>query len=532
MKNRRVIRMSLLVLAALTVGLAAAVVRGPGGLMAQKPERQWVQSGLPGLAVYTLTLDPTDSQVLYATTPLAIHKTTDGGQSWSVLTTEVPNVVAIAVDPQHSATLYTYSWPKFSDFTVDFKGWRKSTDGGQTWFDPYEGPPEQAAEGVNCLAIDPSNPQVLYAGTAYQDGRYGQILKSVDGAATWQPVYDIQSVMGVGDVTALAIPGLRPELVYATHSVYHGGVVLKTTDGGINWTPLGDHEILSAPTALALDSQEGLRAFVAWQQPMGAGVRLHCTNDGGSTWSQCQAGLPPSGSWSASLAMDQSNPRRAFVGLQGEGAGVYATEDGGGRWTPLDQGAGSALGKVLCLAYAASSGILYAGTEDGVWIFTTTRPPEVITEVTNGDFEGGFFGPVGQSVANGWAAYVAGGEPTFDGEHTTVHSGSWAQKISGHAPFAAGVAQIVTVKPGASYRVTVHYQLYPPGDGQAFLGVQDGTAPAQWVGGGEGGVWQLLSQTLTATSGQFILYLHGNNGTGLNTNVYFDDVTVTELGQP
>jgi hypothetical protein len=62
--------------------------------------------------------------------------------------------------------------------------------------------------------------------------------------------------------------------------------------------------------------------------------------------------------------------------------------------------------------------------------------------------------------------------------------------------------------------------------------VQDGTAPAQWVGGGEGGVWQLLSQTLTAASGQLILYLHGNNGTGLNTNVYFDDVTVTELGQP
>ena len=40
-------------------------------------------SGLLGLAVYTLTPDPTDSQVLYATTPLAIHKTTDGGRSWA-----------------------------------------------------------------------------------------------------------------------------------------------------------------------------------------------------------------------------------------------------------------------------------------------------------------------------------------------------------------------------------------------------------------------------------------------------------------
>jgi photosystem II stability/assembly factor-like uncharacterized protein len=529
-KKQSSILMSLSV-AALIGGLTAVVVLGPGGLMAQEPERQWVQSGLPGLAVHTLTSDPIDSNVLYATTPLAIYKTTDGGQSWSVLTTEVPNVVAMAVDPQNPATLYTYSWPKFSDFTVDFEGWRKSTDGGQTWFDPCQGPSERAARWVNCLAIDPSNPQVLYAGTAYQSGSYGRILKSEDGAATWRPVYTIQSVMGVGDVTALAIPTLRPEVVYATHSVYHGGVVLKSTDGGIDWPPLGDHEILSAPTALALDGQEGLRALVAWQQPTGAGVRLHCTTDGGSTWSRCEAGLPPSGTWGASLAMDRSTPQRAFVGLRGERAGVYATEDGGGQWALLDQGAGLALEQVLCLAYS-SYGILYAGTEDGVWMFPITRPPEVTVEVTNPDFEGGFFGPVGQSVANGWAFYIAGGEPTFDGERTTVHSGGWAQKVSGHAPFAAGLAQALTVKPDATYRVTVYYQLYPPGDGQAFLGVQDGTAPAQWVGGGEGGVWRLLSQTLTATSGQLILYLHGNNGTGLNTNVYFDDVTVTELGQP
>ncbi len=531
MKKTRPIRMSFVV-AALIGGLAAVVVLGPGGLMAQEPEGQWVQSGLPGLAVHTLTSDPTDSQVLYATTPLAIHKTTDGGQSWSVLTTEVPNVVAMAVDPQNPATLYTYSWPKSSDFAVDFEGWRKSTDGGQTWFDPYQGPPEQAARWVNSLAIDPSNPQVLYAGTAYQFGSYGRIFKSEDGAATWQLVYTIQSVMGAGDVTALAIPAQRPELVYATHSVYHGGVVLKTTDGGANWAYMDDHEILSAPTALALDDQEGLMAFVAWQQPTGAGVRLHCTADGGLAWGKCEAGLPASGTWGASLAMDQSTPQRAFVGLRGEGAGVYATEDGGGHWTLLDQEAGPALENVLRLAYSASSGILYAGTEDGVWMFTTGRTPETPAEATNGDFEEGFFGPVGLSVANGWGPYVAGGEPTFDGEHTTVHSGGWAQKISGHAPFSAGVAQTVPVKPGASYRVTVYYQLYPPGDGQAFLGVQDGTAPAQWVGGADGGVWWSLSQTLTATTDQIVLYLHGNNGAGLNTNVYFDDVTVTEMGQP
>jgi hypothetical protein len=101
MKKQRSIQMSLGVVA--LIGGLAVVVLGPGGLTAQEPERQWVQSGLPGLAVHTVTPDPIDSQVLYATTPLAIHKTTDGGQSWSVLTTQVPNVVAMAVDPQNSA---------------------------------------------------------------------------------------------------------------------------------------------------------------------------------------------------------------------------------------------------------------------------------------------------------------------------------------------------------------------------------------------------------------------------------------------
>jgi hypothetical protein len=229
---------------------------------------------------------------------------------------------------------------------------------------------------------------------------------------------------------------------------------------------------------------------------------------------------------------------QASLGVQ-DGTAPAQWVGGGevGVWRPLSQ----------TLTVTSDQLILYLHAHNGTGLNTNVYfddvtvteldqpvppPPEVITEVTNPDFEGGFYGPVGQSVANGWAFYVAGGEPTFDGEYTTVHSGGWAQKISGHAPFGAGLAQALTVKPGAIYRVTVYYHLYPPGDGQASLGVQDGTALAQWVAGGESGVWRLLSQTLTVTSDQLILYLHAHNGTGLNTNVYFDDVTVTELGQP
>jgi hypothetical protein len=221
-----------------------------------------------------------------------------------------------------------------------------------------------------------------------------------------------------------------------------------------------------------------------------------------------------------------------FLGGSGGDAGYAITVDG--------VGSAYVTGHTDSPEFPTTEGAFDTSYSSGYDAFVTKiRTAEVLptpTEITNPDFEGGFYGPVGQSVANGWAFYIAGGEPTFDGERTTVHGGSWAQKVAGHAPFAAGLAQALTVKPGATYRVTVYYHLYPPGDGQASLGVQDGAAPARWVGGGgacpersrRGGLWRLLSQTLTVTSDRLILYLHGNNGTGLNTNVYFDDVTVTE----
>ena len=85
---------------------------------------------------------------------------------------------------------------------------------------------------------------------------------------------------------------------------------------------------------------------------------------------------------------------------------------------------------------------------------------------------------------------------------------------------------------GKTYRVTAYYQLYPPGDGQALLGLQDGTSTTHWVGDSVPGVWRPLSQEITVTSGRLTITLQGRNNVGLNTNVYFDDVTVVAAGSP
>jgi hypothetical protein len=164
-------------------------------------------------------------------------------------------------------------------------------------------------------------------------------------------------------------------------------------------------------------------------------------------------------------------------------------------------------------------------------------PPGQPAMLTNGDFEDGFYALTlpafaGQSIANGWAPFILAGQPSFAGERSTVHGGRWAYKVSSYAPFVGGLAQVVPVQPGRTYRITAYYQLYPPGDGRASLGVRDGASAVQWVSDSWPGVWRPLSQVVTATSDRLTITLQGNNGADPNTNVYFDDVTVVAIGGP
>jgi hypothetical protein len=193
-----------------------------------------------------------------------------------------------------------------------------------------------------------------------------------------------------------------------------------------------------------------------------------------------------------------------------------------GSFTPA---AGSVVG------VSVAGGLVYVAAESGGLVILRVGAPAP-SGLVNGGFEDGFYLLMGQSIANGWAPYVLAGQPSFAGERSTLHSGSWSYKISGYAPFTAGLAQVVAVQPGRTYRVTAFYQLYPPGDGQAFLGVQDGSSAPHWVGAGWPGEWRPLSQTITPATDRLLISVQGANGALPNTNVYFDDVTLVVLGAP
>src|SRR5438105_9653904 len=93
---------------------------------------------------------------------------------------------------------------------------------------------------VRCLAIDPSRPSILYAGT--DEGVY----QSTDDGATWA------LLDSGGGIISLAIEPASPSTIYAGHAATTYGV-RKSTDGGQTWMELDMGYSNPDPFVLVLD---------------------------------------------------------------------------------------------------------------------------------------------------------------------------------------------------------------------------------------------------------------------------------------
>ena len=87
------------------------------------------------------------------------------------------------------------------------------------------------------VKFDPVNPNIIYVGAAY-----GGVWKSTDGGLNWTAKSDYEVSLSSG---ALAIDPVNPNIIYygtgeATYSAasYYGRGLLKSTNGGDNWTSI------------------------------------------------------------------------------------------------------------------------------------------------------------------------------------------------------------------------------------------------------------------------------------------------------
>ena len=252
-------------------------------------------------------------------------------------------VSALAIDPSTPATLYAGTLGG---------GVFKSTDGGAHWTAKNVGLSDLGADVIVALVIDPLTPATLYAGTFG-----GGVFKSTDGGAHWAAL-SVGLPKGIFGVVALAL-AIDPSTPATLYAAFGG--VFKSTDGGAHWAAISvglpDTVIVQA---LAIDPATPATLYAG---TFNGGVFKSA--DGGAHWAATNLGLSNTDEISA-LAIDPSTPATLYAGTSG-GSGVFKSTDGGADWGAMSLGLSNTDVRALAID-PATPATLYAGTSgDGVF---------------------------------------------------------------------------------------------------------------------------------------------------------------------
>lgn len=201
---------------------------------------------------------------------------------------------------------------------------------------------------IRSLAVDPNNPQNMYAGDA-QDG----IFTSTDGGLTWK-----QQQQGLAPgiaINALVFDDPGKKLYAATDA----GVYVSA-DAAKSWSivsglPAGRY------TAIAFDLKTTQTIFVG-----SASHGIYVSMNSGASWTTANSGMP-AGVTINGLAFD-SDAHQLWAATS---TGVYRSPNGGISWQALNTGlpTGSNVFTVLPASIdGGAPGLIYAGTDKGFYL--------------------------------------------------------------------------------------------------------------------------------------------------------------------
>lgn len=201
--------------------LVYAAVNNGGVLKSSDGGQSWialnngltVSGGQPVIPyARNLVIDSSNPARLFGLVNGGVYRSTNGGMNWTLnLMGTAPDL--LVGDPRNPLILYA------ADAEIARNTLFKTSDGGESWQAIAPALRGESAPFFNCgitaLAIDPSNPAVLYAG-GEEPPFYRGIYKSTDGGATWNLS---RSGLGQARVQALVVDPQTPAKVYAALSI-------------------------------------------------------------------------------------------------------------------------------------------------------------------------------------------------------------------------------------------------------------------------------------------------------------------------
>jgi len=240
------------------------------------------------------------------------------------------------------------------------------------------GPTRQSGRFVDFAVVEEA-PKVYYAATAS-----GGLWKTYNNGITWNPIFDDQPVVSIGDV---AVAPSDSSIVWVgtgeannSRSSYWGNGVYKSTDGGQNWKHLGLEEshhigrVIIHPENPDVVYVAALGHLYSDNPERG----LYKTIDGGKTWSKVLNVVENGKNIGVvDVVMHPENPDVLFAAAfdkirtpwtynpGGPGSAIYTSTDGGINWQKVKGGLPTGfLGRIGLAISQSNPDIMYANIEN------------------------------------------------------------------------------------------------------------------------------------------------------------------------
>lgn len=149
------------------------------------------------LNVYNLAIDPANSNIVYAAiNGGGVIKTVNGGATWAGTGSGPSGARKVLIDPTNSNIV----------FVTSNSGIHKSINGGTSWTNVHN------AASKEDIEFKPGDINIMYA-SGNGSATISSVYKSVDAGATWNPVTVSDGITNFGR-TLLGVTEANPDVVY------------------------------------------------------------------------------------------------------------------------------------------------------------------------------------------------------------------------------------------------------------------------------------------------------------------------------
>ena len=249
-------------------------------------------------------------------------------------------IADIAVHPNNESVWYV---------AVGSGGVWKTENAGTTWSPIFD---DQSTYTTGCVAIDPSNPEIVWVGSgenvggrhvAYGDGVY----RSMNGGKTW----DNMGLKNSEHISEIIVHPDNSDVVWVASQGplwSKGGErgLYKTTNGGKSWNRVLGNDEWTGVTDIMIDPRNPRILYAAtWDRHRtvaalmggGPGTAIYRSVDGGDNWTKLTNGLPKSNMGKIGITISPQNPDVVYAAIEldrTKGA-VYRSEDRGASWKKM-----------------------------------------------------------------------------------------------------------------------------------------------------------------------------------------------------